>query len=348
MILRLPAQVLTAILPICLAPAWQIEAGPKTVGRTFVAAVRSGNIERRLAMLHPRTRSCMASETDPYFAWIFSRQMKYVIEEGKVAVRAQPLAESWQPGMADYPVRPTHAVQVEFETRPGSSTTVVLLVVEEGGRWYEILPCPTTEAVAQMKKAAEERAAQEDQALRAAADLSADRKREIAALLKAGRRVEAIQKAGAAGYDLAVARRLIDLLETRAGLRPAPLFEIDSRKLAPKADRPDSQAAMDISIREIERRPRVSVLSIETRAAGSSVGSSFFLLCSIRQLADLRGGYRYIAKIESHGIKSRMVIGFLESPEEKLDVLGPEFRGIQSSRDIIDLEQFAPICAQMR
>ena len=62
------------------------------------------------------------------------------------------------------------------------------------------------------------------------------------------------------------------------------LFEADSKS------RGDSK--MDIVAQELERRPRASVLDIRIRSGGSSVGASFFLLCSIRQLAKLRGGLR--------------------------------------------------------
>ena len=57
----------------------------------------------------------------------------------------------------------------------------------------------------------------------------------------------------------------------------AKLFEAHSK--APGAK-------MDISLREIERRPRSSVLAIEVRDPGSSVGGAFFILCSIGKIAN--------------------------------------------------------------
>ncbi|TKB80931.1 MAG: hypothetical protein E8D45_02190 [Nitrospira sp.] len=75
-----------------------------------------------------------------------------------------------------------------------------------------------------------------------------------------------------------------------------------------------------------------------------SVGSSFFLLCSLRQLAELRGHYRYIAKIEETPKPGQMLVGFLRSPEEPLSAIDPGFIGNHPRLAVIDLDQFAELC----
>ena len=118
------------------------------------------------------------------------------------------------------------------------------------------------------------------------------------------------------------------------------LFESDSKRLG--------ASKMDIVVREIERRERSSVVEIKINTVGSSVGSSFFLLCSLRRLALERGGYRYIVKIEEHPKRGQMLVGFLRSPDEGLATLGKEFSAVTAKDAVIDLEQFAEICAQMK
>ncbi len=118
------------------------------------------------------------------------------------------------------------------------------------------------------------------------------------------------------------------------------LFESDSKRLG--------NSKMDIVVREIERRDRSSVVEIKITNIGSSVGSSFFLLCSLRQLALERGGYRYIVKIEEHPKRGQMLVGFLRSPAEGLASLGKEFGAVTAKDAVIDLEQFAEICAKMK
>jgi hypothetical protein len=96
---------------------------------------------------------------------------------------------------------------------------------------------------------------------------------------------------------------LLALAAAHALGQPRPLFEAHSAGLG--------GGKMDISIREIERRPRASVLDIEIRQVGSSVGSSFFLLCSIRKFDRERGGSGHIVKLEETPRRGQMLIGFL-------------------------------------
>jgi hypothetical protein len=67
------------------------------------------------------------------------------------------------------------------------------------------------------------------------------------------------------------------------------------------------------------------VVEIRINSVGSSVGSSLFILCSIRQLAKLRGPYRYIVKLEEQPKRNQMLVGFLGDAEESPASAGPEF-----------------------
>lgn len=115
------------------------------------------------------------------------------------------------------------------------------------------------------------------------------------------------------------------------------LFQSDSKRFG--------NSKMDIVVAEVERRPRVSVLEIRIQAVGSSVGSSFFLLCSVRDLARQRGNFRYVSKIDGN---RRMLIGFLQHAGEPAANLGQEFAAAGAAATEIDLEQFAPICDRMQ
>ena len=115
------------------------------------------------------------------------------------------------------------------------------------------------------------------------------------------------------------------------------LFQADSKRYGnPK---------MDIVVTEVERRQYSSVIDIKITLIGSSVGSSFFLLCCIRQLAQLRGHYRYIVKLEEKPKRGQMLIGFLRYPSENLSALGQEFAEADARKAVIDLDQFAEICS---
>lgn len=132
---------------------------------------------------------------------------------------------------------------------------------------------------------------------------------------------------------------LLGVLTVAGAPAQARLFESDSKQLG--------NSKMDIVVREVERRPRASLVEIKTNSVGSSVGSSFFILCSLRRLAALRGDYRYIVKIEDQR-RSQMLVGFLQGPEEPLSNAGPEFKSLNPRKAVIDLQQFAPICDSMK
>jgi hypothetical protein len=102
---------------------------------------------------------------------------------------------------------------------------------------------------------------------------------------------------------------------------------------------------MAITVREVERRPRSSVVAVEIRQLGSSVGSSFFIGCAIRDLARVRGGFTRIAKVDDVPQPRHMLIGFLATPDEPASALGPEFA--RAGVMVLELEQLAPICDPM-
>lgn len=126
------------------------------------------------------------------------------------------------------------------------------------------------------------------------------------------------------------------LLVSTAPTAAAPLFEADSKS--------QGNIKMDIVIKEVARRERSSVLDVTITRVGSSVGASFFLLCSLRQLARERGPYRYIAKVEDVPKHGQMLVGFLKQPDEPLSSIDTGLSPNTPNFAIVDLEQFAPIC----
>jgi hypothetical protein len=112
----------------------------------------------------------------------------------------------------------------------------------------------------------------------------------------------------------------------------ADLFLADSKRMG--------DGKMDIVIAETERGARTSLLDIRIGKVGSSVGSSFFIACSLRDLARVRGGFRHVAKLEFGGARPQMLVGFLERADEAPTALDLRLAG----QAVIDLEQFAPIC----
>ncbi|MEY4528061.1 MAG: hypothetical protein RL768_1780 [Nitrospirota bacterium] len=115
----------------------------------------------------------------------------------------------------------------------------------------------------------------------------------------------------------------------------AESFRSDSKRFG--------NAKMDIVLTETQRQARTSIVEIQITAIGSSVGSSFFLLCSLRDLARQRGHSGYIVKAEDVPRRNQMLVGFLANATEAPERLDPRLAGQQ----VIDLEYFSPICNKM-
>ena len=212
----------TLVLPLSLPLICHAQVGsadqPERLAKLFVDAVNSKSVERRVALLHPKSQACVNAQTQPYYDWIFSRQLKYVIPE-KYKVATKPLAGKGplpSDGKSDYPLRPSHQLQIDFDAGPYSAISIVMLIVRDGGRWYEVLPCPRPDAIAGMRAIEAKRAEQERKVKSLVAKLADPLRAEIIALARQGRRIDAIKRyQDASGESLTTAKDVVDLLVPR-------------------------------------------------------------------------------------------------------------------------------------
>ena len=214
--LLVPAWI--AVLPLACRAQSDDPKHPEVLAKRFVDAAASKNPEHLKALVHPKSLACINARTQEFYDSIFSRQSKHTIPANyKTAV--EPVARDQGlllENELDYPVRPSHQVQIDFDTGPSSSTTVVLLVVYDAGRWHEVLPCPRPDTIARMRAAKEESAKQDERAQQLAAKLSDPLRAELVDLLRKGQRIDAMKRyAAASGEDLAMAKRVVELLAPR-------------------------------------------------------------------------------------------------------------------------------------
>ena len=113
----------------------------------------------------------------------------------------------------DYPVRPTHLIQIDFATGPNSSTTLLLQIVRDGQEWREVVPCPRPETIAAWRASLAERARHAEAVRALAASASPELKSAVRKLVGEGRRVDAIKHYRAVtGHDLATAKDVVEIL----------------------------------------------------------------------------------------------------------------------------------------
>lgn len=198
--------------------AAEIQAGHRTFAAEYVAAVNGGDVERLRRLVHPKSLACITDQNRDFFDEILARDLRRKLPGPYRVVSVRVLDKSAPPmappRMVAYPVQPTHQIQIDVDTGPASSVTVIRELALSNGAWLAVLPCPTAEGLAAFRVA--KRTADERQARAKAlvAQLPEPLRSELKGLLKEGRRVEAMKRYSAAsGEDLTMANRVVDLLE---------------------------------------------------------------------------------------------------------------------------------------
>jgi hypothetical protein len=144
-----------------LLPGTALPADPQaqTFVRALVEAMNSSDIARRKALVHPDSLRCATPGSGELLDEQFARQARRQVPTN-VAWTLTP-AHPGEPLFADkfdYPVRPTHLLQLDFSTGPNRSTTIVLQLARHGNDWREVSACPKLETVAAAKVASQARA----------------------------------------------------------------------------------------------------------------------------------------------------------------------------------------------
>ncbi|MDP3768222.1 MAG: hypothetical protein Q8S13_09415, partial [Dehalococcoidia bacterium] len=196
------------------APAQATDPGGAFV-KDLVTAINSKSPDRRKALLHPTSLSCTSGEAGAFHDQIVTRQARRPVPadyKWKITPipADQPLMFADQ---FDYPIRPTHLLQLDFQTEPRRSTTMIFQLVHDANQWREMTPCPKPETIAAARAAKDARAKHAEKVQALAASTPTPLREAVVRLFKEGRRVEAFKHyASVTGEDLATAKDVVELL----------------------------------------------------------------------------------------------------------------------------------------
>jgi hypothetical protein len=186
--------------------------------KRLVEAINSKSLDRRKALVHPKSLACATAEPGSFYYWAVTRQARNTVPaDYKWKMTPVP---SDQPLMFadkfDYPIRPTHVLQLDFEAGPGRSTTIVLQIVYDARQWHEVVACPKPETAAAARAARQADAKRAERARELAAGVSPQLKQRLVGLVQQGRRIDAIKHyQEASGEDLTTAREVVELLTSQ-------------------------------------------------------------------------------------------------------------------------------------
>ena len=184
----------------------------------LVQAINSKSLDRRKALVHPQALVCATAEPDSFYHRLVTRQAKYTIPSD-YKWKMTPIAPD-QPLMFadkfDYPVRPTHVLQLDFETGPSRSMTMILQIVHDAKRWNEVIPCPKPDTIVAGRAARQAETKRAAKTRKLVAKIPPQLKERVMELLKQGRRIDAIKHyQSVSGEDLTTAVEVVNLLTSQ-------------------------------------------------------------------------------------------------------------------------------------
>ena len=142
---------------VAAGEAAAIQAGHRTFAADYVAAVNSREVERWRRLVHPKSLACITDQNRDFFDDMAARALRRTLSGPYRIVSVRALGKGAPPGMppamGSYPVQPTHQIQIDLDTGPTSSVTVIRDLALSNGVWLEVLPCPTVEGLAAFRAA---------------------------------------------------------------------------------------------------------------------------------------------------------------------------------------------------
>ena len=114
-----------------------------------IGAINAHTVEARAAPVHPTSRPCIAGDVGE---WWRASVMRW-------AVTPVPADRTWTmmtlsaddaraaSDRFDWPLPPTHALQLIARDSPSSSRTLLVRVARNGPEWAEVVPCAKPETV---------------------------------------------------------------------------------------------------------------------------------------------------------------------------------------------------------
>jgi hypothetical protein len=205
-----------ALLLLAAAPASADSPDrPLEFAPRLVAAINGKNLDRRKALLHPKTLACITPQTRPFVEESLAEQFRYDIPAGH-KMRADAIPADRPVALGDgvaFPLVPTHQVQIDWETGPQRGVTIVAMVAYTEGGWREVGPCFSAGKVPSMQAMKEARRKEEQRVQSLAANMPQGLRADVSRLVAEGRKIDAIKEyQRATAEDLSTSKSVVELI----------------------------------------------------------------------------------------------------------------------------------------
>jgi hypothetical protein len=195
-----------------------VQEGPQTMEAlvaAYVSAVNNDDRDALESLLHSKCRACIGDENRDFYDVLFSQYVVPTIpEDYETTFEPIPPGEPLPyENMSIYPVRPSHTFTLQFTEDVGRPASILNQIVNEGGVWTLMIPCPTEEVLTSYRESLREAEQARERAELLVSQLTDPLRSELVDLLQQGQRMAAVGHYGAAtGESPAVAEAVVDLL----------------------------------------------------------------------------------------------------------------------------------------
>jgi ribosomal protein L7/L12 len=188
-----------------------------------VAAINRGDQEARRALLHPGALKCDEALRRAKIEGAYAPSQRPIPSGYRWELRPLPAGMAgWFPDKFDYPVHPTHQLNIDFDSGPHRGGGVVLQVVRYRGEWREVTGCPKASTLVEARQAAKARGQQEERIRHLAAGIAPRLRAEVLQRVADGRKVDAIlHYRKATNEDLTIAKGVVERLIQESEARGA-------------------------------------------------------------------------------------------------------------------------------
>lgn len=186
---------------------------------SLVEATRSGEPDAVKALVHPATLQLIDEQKEDFFSDWLSREANRAIPEmyRTTTTPISPHAPLPFEGAFVYPVRPTSALQIDFDDSAGGSVSMIRsVVVDDHGVWWLVVPVPNAETLERMQRSRADRERMDQRASDLVRHIEEPLRGELEALLREGRKIAAIKRyREVSGEGLRVAKSVVGGLEAQ-------------------------------------------------------------------------------------------------------------------------------------
>ena len=117
--------------------------------REIIDAINARTVEARAALVHPKSRSCITDDVGEWWRDSVARWAQTPVPADRTWTMMPLSADDARAASDrfDWPITPTHALQLVLRDGPSTSRTLLVRVAKDGRRWAEVVPCAKPETV---------------------------------------------------------------------------------------------------------------------------------------------------------------------------------------------------------